>query len=386
MNPAGLDPRPQLEAPLSATAGYWQRLRGDWLFWSLLALVALLALLDPWRIPAFPALVDWHTIALLAGLLILTRGLEESGALHGMAHAVLARVRTERSLALVLVLIAAGLATVITNDVALFVVVPMTLSLRAHGEAPVAKLVIFQALAVNAGSALTPIGNPQNIFLWQFSGAAAGGFVLAMLPVVAVMMAGLVFLTFVAFRPRPLAIDPRRRRALERPLLAVSLALYIPFLLLAGAGRSGLGLLVVFTVFAWASRTALMRVDWPLLAIFALMFIAFRLVADLAFLRTTLGGPVLADPLGLFLAGAALSQFVSNVPAAIVLAEYSADWRAIAWGVSIGGFGTAVASLANIIALRMLGEWKAWWLFHLYAVPFLLATGLAAGVLLWRMS
>jgi len=178
----------------------------------------------------------------------------------------------------------------------------------------------------------------------------------------------------------------RCRRALERPLLAVSLALYIPFLLLAGAGRSGLGLLVVFTVFAWASRTALMRVDWPLLAIFALMFIAFRLVADLAFLRTTLGGPVLADPLGLFLAGAALSQFVSNVPAAIVLAEYSADWRAIAWGVSIGGFGTAVASLANIIALRMLGEWKAWWLFHLYAVPFLLATGLAAGVLLWRMS
>jgi di/tricarboxylate transporter len=80
---------------------------------------------------AFPALVDWHTIALLAGLLILTRGLEESGALHGLARAVLGRVRTERSLALVLVLVAAGLSMVITNDVALFVVVPMTLSLRA---------------------------------------------------------------------------------------------------------------------------------------------------------------------------------------------------------------------------------------------------------------
>jgi len=153
MTSAGLDPRPLLEPPLSATAGYWQRLRGGWLFWSLLALVPLLALLDPRRIPAFPALVDWHTIALLAGLLILTRGLEESGALHGMAHAVLARVRTERSLALVLVLIAAGLAMVITNDVALFVVVPMTLSLRPRSEAPVAKLVIFQALAVNADSA-----------------------------------------------------------------------------------------------------------------------------------------------------------------------------------------------------------------------------------------
>jgi len=160
----------------------------------------------------------------------------------------------------------------------------------------VAKLVIFQALAVNAGSALTPIGNPQNIFLWQYSEAAFSGFVLAMLPVVAVMMAGLMLLTFVAFRSRPLAVDPRNRRALERPLLAVSLALYIPFLLLAGA---------------------------------------------------------------------ALSQFVSNVQAAIVLAEYSADWRTIAWGVSVGGFGTAIASLANVIALRMLGERRAWWTFHL---------------------
>jgi len=77
----------------------------------------------------------------------------------------------------------------------------------------------------------------------------------------------------------------------------------------------------VLAIFAVASRSALMRVDWALLAIFALMFIAFRLGADLAFVKGALGGPVLADPLGLFLAGAALSQFVSNVPAAIVFAE-----------------------------------------------------------------
>ncbi len=129
-----------------------------------------------------------------------------------------------------------------------------------------------------------------------------------------------------------------------------------------------------------------MHVDWPLLAVFALMFIVFRSQADPALLQATLGSAALAEPLGLFLGGALLSQFVSNVPAAIVLAEYSADWRTIAWGVNVGGFGTAVASLANIIALRMLGERKAWWMFHLYAVPFLPAIGLAVAALLWWMS
>jgi len=79
---------------MSAISAHWQRLRGDWLFWSLLALVALLAPLDPRPVRAFSALVDWHTIALLVGLLILTRGLEESGALHGLVRAVLGRVRT----------------------------------------------------------------------------------------------------------------------------------------------------------------------------------------------------------------------------------------------------------------------------------------------------
>jgi di/tricarboxylate transporter len=238
----------------------------------------VLALLDPRRVPTFPGLVDGRTSALLA------------------------RVRTERSLALalalvlVLVLVAAGLSMVITNDVALFVFVPMTHSLRGCGEAPLAKLVIFQALAVNAGFALTPIGHPQNLFLWQFSGASAGGFVLAMLLVVAVMLAGL-------------------------PLL-----------------------------------------------------------------RATLGGPVVAPPDGLFAAAATRSQFVSNVPAAIVLAGYSDDWRTIAWGVSVGGFGTAIASLASTIALRMLGERRAWWTFHLDAVPFLLVTGLAAWALMGWMS
>ncbi|MCS5961287.1 hypothetical protein LNP74_26120 [Klebsiella pneumoniae subsp. pneumoniae] len=73
---------------------------------------------------------------------------------------------TERQLAIFMVLAAALLSTFLTNDVALFIVVPLTLTLKKWCAIPVNRLIIFEALAVNAGSLLTPIGNPQNILLW----------------------------------------------------------------------------------------------------------------------------------------------------------------------------------------------------------------------------
>ncbi|MCL7680038.1 SLC13 family permease, partial [Klebsiella pneumoniae] len=87
-----------------------------------------------------------------------------------------------RSLALFLVCAAALLSTFLTNDVALFIVVPLTLTLKKLCAIPVNRLIIFEALAVNAGSLLTPIGNPQNILLWGRSGLAFGEFILHMAP------------------------------------------------------------------------------------------------------------------------------------------------------------------------------------------------------------
>ncbi|MFP1451784.1 SLC13 family permease [Escherichia coli] len=77
------------------------------------------------------------------------------------------RFATERRLAMFMVLAAALLSTFLTNDVALFIVVPLTITLKRLCEIPVNRLIIFEALAVNAGSLLTPIGNPQNILIWM---------------------------------------------------------------------------------------------------------------------------------------------------------------------------------------------------------------------------
>jgi Na+/H+ antiporter NhaD/arsenite permease-like protein len=155
-----------------------------------LLLVLLLALLplwwwsgEHWR--ALPSLVDWRTVAALAGLMVLSRALEDSGYLTALGQRLMDRARGERRLALLLVWLSAALAAVITNDVALFIVVPLTLSLRSVAELPVGRLIIFEALAVNAGSALSPMGNPQNLFLWQSRSLGFVEFLLAMLPLAA---------------------------------------------------------------------------------------------------------------------------------------------------------------------------------------------------------
>ncbi|MEO7939556.1 MAG: SLC13 family permease, partial [Burkholderiaceae bacterium] len=134
------------------------RLRKDRLLQVLLVTLVLLCGLAPSRISRLSSLVDWPTIAALTGLLLLTKGLEVSGALDRLGRVLIGLMATERSVALCLVLAAALLSTMLTNDVALFVIVPLTLGVCRITKMPSTQLIVFEALAVNAGSALTPIG------------------------------------------------------------------------------------------------------------------------------------------------------------------------------------------------------------------------------------
>jgi di/tricarboxylate transporter len=345
-------------------------LRTDTFFLILLAGLVVLSALAPGRIASDVTLVDWPTIAALTGLLLLTKGLELSGALHRLGHALIGFMATERAAALCLVLAAALLSTVLTNDVALFVVVPLTLGVCRITQLPATKLIVFEALAVNAGSALTPIGNPQNLFLWQLSKVSFGGFVWAMLPLVALMMGALLVLTACAFDGWPVQAHHNEKAApLDRPLLGVSLAMYLPFLIATDLHHAGWAVAAVLAVFLVLRPRAVAQLDWGLLLVFVLMFIDLRLLAGLAFVRDAMQGLGLDQPLHLYFAGIGASQIVSNVPAAIALAEYSKDWRVIAYGVNVGGFGFMVGSLANLIALRLSGDRKAWLSFHAYAIP-----------------
>lgn len=273
----------------------------------------------------------------------------------------------QRMLGLFMVVGSALLAMVLTNDIALFVVVPLTLGFGELTELPTCRLIIFETLAVNAGSMLSPIGNPQNIYLWQLSGGNFGHFAVGMLPPFAITSLVLLPLAWWAFPDRRFALTHiPKLTVVRRPLLWTSVLLYIPFLVLMDLHYTVAGLILILAAFVIGFPRLLRLIDWPLLAVIILMFVDLGLLAQ----YPLPGLQHLAHRSGLFVSGALISQVLSNVPTAILLTKYSHDWQIIAWAADIGGFGLVIGSLANIIALRIGRQPGSFAAFHLWSVPF----------------
>ncbi|TVP44206.1 MAG: transporter [Halomonas sp.] len=324
--------------------------------------------------------VHWTTLAVLAGLMILSRALELSGYLTLWGRHLLAQLKGERRLAVGLVLFSGLLSAIVTNDVALFIVVPLTLSLAKMTALPIARLIVFEALAVNAGSSLSPIGNPQNLYLWQRSGVGFGEFLLAMLPLGLGLMTLLLLLVPVAFPKASIRLDNLETEVNDRrqTLLWVALMGYPLFLIAVEIGWVVQALAGVLLVMLMVARRAVFSIDWLLLIVFILMFINLSLIGEqdpiqhvINIMRQWPGGDVSA--------GVVLSQLVSNVPATLLLAEQS-EWQPLAWGVSVGGFGLAIGSMANLIALRLAHQPGIWKEFHRWSLPMLLLAWLFAAI------
>lgn len=358
---------------------------GNGLLWVLLAAALVFAVVRPRAPMDYVRLVDWQTLGALAGLLAITQGVERSGMLQATAARLLSRTGELRHLVYLLTGSAALLSALVTNDVSLFLLVPLTRVLAQQAHLPLARLVVLEALAVNAGSALTPIGNPQNLFLWHRSGESFVGFMAMMAPTVAVML----FWLLVAIRflvPRaPLVLKPSQdTQAVQPRLLLLSGVLFVAFVVALDRHWLPAGLALVFGAFLVLRPRVLLGIDWALLAIIALMFIDLRQLADLPAVAALFGRLPIGEGWQAYLAAIVTSQFISNVPATILLERFVHDLPALAAGVSVGGFGCVLGSLANLIALRLAKLPNGLREFHRISIPFLLVCG--ASALLLRLT
>ncbi len=362
---------------------FLRTLQGD-RFFQLLILVGIgLSFFVPFAPKSWPAAIDWHTIITLSGLMLLTKGVELSGYFDVLGRKMVRRFATERRLAMFMVLAAALLSTFLTNDVALFIVVPLTITLKRLCEIPVNRLIIFEALAVNAGSLLTPIGNPQNILIWGRSGLSFAGFIAQMAPLAGAMMLTLLLLCWCCFPGKALQYHTGGQTPIRQEAGMVFQQFYLfPHLTALELKQELWGLVIVAAGFALLARRVVLSVDWTLLLVFMAMFIDVHLLTQLPVLQGVLSNVSHLSEPGLWLTAIGLSQVISNVPSTILLLNYVPPSLLLAWAVNVGGFGLLPGSLANLIALRMANDRRIWWRFHLYSIPMLLWAALVGYVLL----
>lgn len=369
---------------MSVTVSLFLRLKHDRLLHALLALVVVLAVVDPRAPRDYLRWLDLPTLAGLTGLLILTQGVRESGYVQHWAVRLVARLHTVRALAVVLVLLSAALAAVLTNDVALFLVVPLTLTLDRIASIPRGKLVVFEALAVNAGSTLSPIGNPQNLLLWQHSGLSFPAYVAALAPTAAILLGVLLLLCRVGFTATPLQLSEEAitHPALDRPLLLGATPLLVGMVAAMQWGVAEAAAAALLVLGLALFLRVLAGVDWLLLLTFAAMFVGLGHLAALPAVHAHVAALAWRDPHLVYAGGIALSQLISNVPAAVVLQHHTSNLTLLAAAVNVGGAGLAIGSLANLIALRLDGSPGIGWRFHAWSIPYLLVTALLVAWLL----
>ncbi|MEO5811798.1 MAG: SLC13 family permease [Rhodanobacter sp.] len=354
--------------------GAIRSLRSEWLLLAFTTLAVLLAVLDPRPVDDYRRWLQWPTLAGLLGLLVAIQGIRDSGLVQHAAAVWVTRAQTLRGLGMLLVGAAAALSMVLTNDVSLFLIVPLTVAIGASSNLPVTRVVVLEALAVNAGSTLSPIGNPQNLLLWQHSQLSFLQFAWNLLPAAAIMLALVVGFTLYWLPKGAVTVAPERMEAviISAQLGAWSLLALLTMVLAMEYHQATWGAALLLTAFLWRARSSLLRVDWRLLLTFAAIFLGLGHVAELPGIHAMLATLDFHQPLLVYASGILTSQLISNVPATVLLLNHTPDVVALAVAVNVGGFGLALGSLANLIALRLLRDQHGLRTLHRASIPFLL--------------
>lgn len=358
----------------SSAKNWLNRLKHEWLLLLFAALTIVLACIDPQPLTHYQRWLQLPTLSGLLGLLIAIQGIRDSGLVQQLAGRLVVRMHSLRGVGLLLVSMTTVLSMVLTNDVSLFLVVPLTVAIGGLSNLPVLRMAVLEALAVNAGSTLSPIGNPQNLLIWQHAQLPFLQFVGGMLPAALVMFVLVAALTWIWLPKDRVELQANRldENVISISLALLSLASLIMMVLMMEHGHAPLGaalLILPFLVFSWRS---LMRIDWLLMATFAAIFLGLGHFAALPLVSQALDHIDFNQPLSLYLSGILGSQLISNVPATVLLLDRAPDAMALAVAVNVGGFGVVIGSLANLIALRLAKQPHAMRLFHEVSIPFLL--------------
>ncbi|MBE6500833.1 MAG: citrate transporter [Methanobrevibacter thaueri] len=263
--------------------------------------------------------INWDTIVLLFFIMLIVEILKNLSIFEILVRKLLVKVKNTRGLVLFLVFTCFFSSIFITNDVSLIIFVPFAiLALRKVDRSDLVIITVsMQTIAANVGCMVLPIGAPHNIVMYTVSRIPFGSFFMLLLPYIVVSVAFLVAVSL--FVPKDGIALPEFRK------IDVS---YDNFL-----------------------KRVFIGIDYYLLLTFIALFVLIGNLENIPFFNALFTRWIVGNEV---LIGVAASQVISNVPAAMLLSGFSSNYEAIIIGINIGGFGTLIASMANLISYKIL--------------------------------
>lgn len=303
--------------------------------------------------------IDFGTLLTLFSLMAVVAGWRRTGLFDALGKTVCRKVHGQRALCLTLVLLCFFTSMVITNDVALLTFVPFAVVLLSKTDSFVLLYtVVLQTLAANLGSMITPIGNPQNIFLFSKMQLGTVRFMKILFPYTLLSLALLILSTLI-IKNEKIQIERQETESGKsgckgKNILYTALFILCLLSVVNVIPKWAAAVLVALCVLV-SDRKIFCNIDFMLLLTFTAFFIFTGNIARLesvdSFLKRITGGNEFAVSL-------AFSQVISNVPATLLLHPFAQDTKELLLGVDIGGLGTPVASLASLISLKLYTQEK----------------------------
>lgn len=308
--------------------------------------------------------IDFRTLSILFCLMAVMVGMQESGVFRFTAEKLLVKVKNTTQLILILVLLCFFFSMLITNDVALITFVPFTfIVLRMLGEDAERRLmipvVVFQTIAANLGSMLTPMGNPQNLYLYGKSGMSLISFLGLMLPYTLFALVLLVLCSMVLGKKSGtggVEVTLKEKTSLkgkEKELLRYGVLFVLSLLTVAHVLDYRICLIIVLAAFLIWDRPLLKKVDYALLLTFIGFFVFIGNMGRVPFFNDLLQSLVAGNEV---VTSVISSQVISNVPAALLLSGFTTNIKGLIVGTNLGGLGTLIASMASLISYKYIAK------------------------------
>lgn len=296
--------------------------------------------------------IDFKVLILLFNLMVVVAAFKELKFLDSIAIGLLKKCNTYTSISLALVFITFISSMIVTNDVALITFVPLSIVIARKANINVLKIVIFQTLAANLGSSFTPMGNPQNLYIYSFYNLSPIDFFKITLPIVILAVLFLVLLVFkdkkmnLSLDLEDVKIDNKRDVYLFGGLFLIILLSVFHVI------DYKVTFLITIVMVLILNKKLFSQVDYSLLITFIGFFIFVGNISTMDVVKNFMEG-ILNSPKSTFLASVLSSQVISNVPATMLLSGFTDHFKELLLGVNIGGMGTLIASLASVISYKI---------------------------------